>query len=146
MLARYSFPTGVAALACDWETEPFKAMLLTSSWAPDPTFEVWVDDIVAYEFTDGSYSRATCANTARTIDVAGQRIDYTCDDVAFGVISGGEIAAWMVIYEEVTNDADSPIVAAFVVDYEADGITAATFVAPGDVAFRINTSCPADFS
>lgn len=147
MLARYTYPTGAAALVRNWETGgTYGAMLLTVGYVPDPTAEVNVEDVTAFEFTNGSYSRATCDNPARDIDLVYQRIDYTCDDIDFGTISGGETAAWLVIYEDVTDDSDSPLVASFLVDYTADGITPAVFVAPGDVAFRINTSCPADFS
>lgn len=147
MLARYTFPTGAAELVRDWETGgTYRAMLLTSAWNPNTATDIYVDDISVNELTDGTYARATIQNPARTVDVAGSTIDFTCDDIAFGVISGLEVAAWLSVFAFVTNDTDSPLVAAYLIDYTADGITPATFVAPNDLAFRINTSCPADFS
>lgn len=143
MASRYAFYTGANALVVDWETGgTYKAMLLTSSWEPDPESDVFVADISANEFTHASYARQTIANPARDVD---ETISFSCDDIDFGVVSGGEVAAWLAIYEEVTNDSDSPIAAAFVVAYTADGVTSATFSAIDGVVFQMRMGCPVEF-
>ena len=143
MAARTTFPTGAARLVRDWETGGvYRAMLLQSTWTPDVDVDVFVSDVSPHEFSDASYGRVTATNPARTVNVAARSVVYTADAFAFGVISGGEVAEYLALYAEVTNDSDSPLVAAYLIDYEADGVPAATFTAPGGVAFRLNSTCP----
>lgn len=91
-----------------WESDTFKA-LLASVYDPDPDSH-FVADMVSYEIADGGYSRQTLTTMDRVVNTTGDRIEYYCDDVDFGAAA---TASHLVVYREVTNDADSILVAAF---------------------------------
>lgn len=87
-------------------------------------------DTVSAVLADGStteadftnYARATLANVTVTVDDTGDDVVVDCDDVVFTSAGGttDNTATDVIIYEEVTNDADSiPLVqldAAFTTD------------------------------
>ncbi|MEI6109806.1 MAG: hypothetical protein WCQ11_07010 [Actinomycetes bacterium] len=141
------YPTGYEQVFLNWQSENFEWMLLTTAYVPYPTSQVFVTDVSTYEFTDGSYGRIAMSTPTTTVILPsddngfGGSISYSCDDPSFGVISGGEVAGWLVLYHVVTNDADSQLVAALPCGYEADSRTAADFVLPALGAITISTYC-----
>lgn len=146
------FPNGVDKVARDWTGDTFEWALLAATWTPNPTFEEWVADVApGNELTDASYSRQAVTGAVVNItlptlpDGTGGGLAYDCDDPAFGVLSGAEVAAWLVLYRLVTNDANSELVAAFPCAYTADGVTAATFILPAAGAVSVALACPSGF-
>lgn len=142
----FSFPTGVDQLCESWTVDTFRFMMLTSSWAPDPTIETYVSDIVANEYAATGYSRVTAGTKTRSVTLPTSingpgYVTFDCADPAFGVLSGGTVAAWLVLYQFVTGDADSPLVAGWPIDYTADAVTAATIPLSGNGAYRLATVC-----
>lgn len=96
----------------DWESDVFKAMLVTSSYTPNKDHD-YVSSVSGNELsTIGSnYARATLGSKTRTITDATDRIVYDCANPSFGAIVAGQYARYMVVYREVTNDADSILIA-----------------------------------
>ena len=150
-MSAFLFPNGVDKVVRDWTGDTFEWALLTSAWSPNPSFEQWVADVSANELTDASYARQALTGAVVNItlptlpDGTGGGIAYDCDDPAFGVLSGGEVAAWLLLYRLVTNDADSELVAAYPCAYTADGVTPATFVLPSLGPVSVALACPSGF-
>lgn len=153
MSGGYLYPNGLDAALVNWLAAPtFEWALLKASYVPAPNSHVYMSSIVTgNELTDASYARQAVSNEAKTIVLpsspngTGGAIRLECDDPAFGVISGGEVAAWLVLYQLVTNDADSPVVAVMPCGYTADGVTPATFILPASGAASIGFACPTGF-
>jgi hypothetical protein len=97
----------------------YRWMLLVSSYVPDPSIDQFVADIAAHEATDSSYARVTLTGATQT--VTSTSVDYDADDPAFGNLVGGETLAWAVLFEQVTSDADSPLMAAYRIAKVTDG-------------------------
>lgn len=148
--ARLTFPTGLAQVGLDWTTGVYQWMLVTDAWTPNPTSEVYAAAAAAFELTDASYARQTMTTPATTITLPSTvtgpgLVGYGCDSPDFGIISGGEIAAALVLFAFVTNDSDSPLVASYPCAYTADGVTAATFSMASTGAVVVSTVCPGGF-
>lgn len=146
----FTFPTGLDDMYQNWVGSTFRFMLLTSAWSPDPSTEVYVAAIVADEYAATSYARINASGKTRTPVLPATAtglgfVSFDCDDPAFGVLSGGSIASWLAMYRFVTNDADSPLVAAWTVLYTANGTTAATFPVSPNGIHRTASACPSDF-
>lgn len=142
----YVFNRGVAAAVKAWTTATYKWLLVKGTWTPDPYNHVYLGDGPAtYELTDGSYSRETMTGPSvsytlpPTTGVNGGTIVYDATDPDFGILSGAEVAEWLVLAHWVTNDADSEIVAALPCYYTADGATGALFTlaATGALSVRM---------
>lgn len=107
----------------EWVSGSWKWMLLSSGFVPDPDTQEFVADIVADEVTAGGYVRV--AVTTPTVQQTGSGGPtypmYLMDNPDFGSPTGGQIATYLVLYREVTNDADSPIIAAWEVALQLDG-------------------------
>lgn len=147
-----SFPTGIADLAENWTTGgTYRAMLLDTGWNPDPSTDVFVDDISANEYAATGYVRQNIAGQVRSVDLPATADDpgfvvYDCTDPSFGVMSGGTIALWVAVYEFVTVDADSPLCVAFQCNYVADGVESCDFVLSVNGLYRASTLCGSAFS
>ena len=102
-----------------WDNTNYRWMLLTSPFEPDGATQEFVDDISANEFSDGSYSRVTATGTGGPTGTTS--LTWTADDVAFGALVGAETANYLVLFLQVTNDADSPLLAAYRIDRTSDG-------------------------
>lgn len=144
---RITYADGLLSVTADWFVGTFKFMLVASGWTPDETIGIYVDDITGFEFSDTSYTRQTMVNPTVDVDLPADVGDpgfirYGCDDPDFGVMSDSGVASSLVLYEEVTNDADSPIVAVYPVGYTADGGSGLFAVNPLG-AVVISTACSA---
>ena len=107
----------------------FRFLLLKNGVGADPDL-VYVDDLTpgTNEITVSGYSRQTAGTKSRTVDNTLNRITYDCDDPAFGTLVAGETVTGMVLYEFVTNDADSILVAYYDLTDAATAGTAFTVV------------------
>lgn len=140
------FPTGMDKAFTDWTGDTYEWGLFLATLTPDPTTQVFLASITADELTDASYARVPFSTPVKTIGLTGTgSIFYTCDGPNFGVIAGGEVAAWLVLYRFVTNDADSELVAALPCAYTADGLATALFVLPSSGAVSAAFACPSGF-
>jgi len=119
-----------------WTTGTFKWGLWESDWTPNESTQIHVADITGTEYAGASgYTRQTVTTPTVTVTLPATPgtvgfISYLADDPAFGVLTGTVSAAWLVLYEFVTSDADSPLIAAYQVAFTADSVTAATFPLP----------------
>jgi hypothetical protein len=96
----------------DLGSADLRILLLTSGYLYDPD-----DDFVA-DLTPGSneltvigYARQALAGLAVAEDDANDRAGAEADQVDFGALAAGETIATGIVYEFVTNDADSNLVA-----------------------------------
>lgn len=100
----------------------FRWLLLLSSAAdPDCSTDEFVADVAADEPTDGSYARVNIAGMSVTSSLVDCTLTLDCTDPTFTAFAGGETVAWLVLYLFVTNDADSPLMAAFRIEWTATG-------------------------
>ena len=56
------------------------------------------------------YSRKTLANTSIALDTGNDRVEFDADDISYTALNAGTIAS-AIVFKEVTNDADSPLIA-----------------------------------
>ena len=148
MSQRTSFPTGMDQLMLGWTTGLFRWALATSFYVPNQNVDVYMSSVAPFELLDGSYARVTASGKTRNpviVSTPGYVV-FDCDDPSFGIISGGELAQWLILFNQVTNDADSTIVAALPVYYLANGSDVATFIVnPVFGAVAVSTACPGEF-
>lgn len=100
----------------------FRWLLLDGSYTPNAAVDEFVADLTG-ELTDGSYARVTLTGSAVAVTstVLGDAVAYTADAPVFAALAGATDVAWLVLAREVTNDADSPLLAAWAVDWSPDG-------------------------
>jgi hypothetical protein len=103
----------------NWDSTNYRWMLLKSPFAPDGSTQEFVDDISTNEFSDASYSRITVGGTAGPTGTTS--LTWTANDAAFGSLAGSETANYMVLFKQVTNDTDSPLLAAYRINKTSDG-------------------------
>lgn len=147
-MASTLYPTGLASAFTDWDAGgTFGWALALTSYTPDLVTDVWLADIAAYEPTDGSYSRQVLTGDVVTIEVPVVSgftgfVVFDADDPEWTAIAGGESIGWLVLYEDVTDDSDSPLIAAIQASWYTTGTDFAPALGAGG-AFRISTACPA---
>jgi len=96
----------------DFENDTIKLLLVDTNHSFTKSDE-FVSDIVANEATNSSgsgYERKTLANASIALDTGNDRVEFDADDISYTAIDAGTIAS-AIIYKEVTNDADSPLIA-----------------------------------
>lgn len=110
-MADGAYNRGLDELAT-WTTGTFKFLLLKGSGYTFNKDHDFVADLTpgSNEVTVAGYSRQTAGTKTRTIDDTNDRITYDCADPSFGTLTAGETVSAMVLYREVTNDADSILV------------------------------------
>lgn len=144
MSRQIQFPTGFYEAVTGWTTLTFEWALIKGTWPQDESVEVFMADIAAYEFVDSAYARQPLTNPVAgiiTLATAAElpgNIGFTSDPPEFGIMSDGDIAESVVLINVVTNDADSPLVAAMPCFYEANG-TPADFLVSSTGTVNINT-------
>jgi hypothetical protein len=112
-----------------FETDTINVLLVDTSHTFDKTDE-FVSDIVANEASGTGYSRKTLANAAIALDAENDRVEFDADNPSYTALDAGTIAA-AIIFKQVTNDADSPLIAQ--IDF-ADLVTNGS-----DVELQINS-------
>jgi hypothetical protein len=113
----------------DFENDTINVLLVDTSHTFDKTHD-FVDDIVANEASGTGYARKTLANAAIALDAANDRVEFDADNPSYTALDAGTIAA-AIIFKQVTNDADSPLIAQ--IDF-ADLVTNGS-----DVELQINS-------
>jgi len=96
----------------DFENDTIKLLLVDTNHSFTKSDE-FVSDIVANEATNSTgsgYERKTLANASIALDTGNDRVEFDADDISYTAIDAGTIAS-AIIYKEVTNDADSPLIA-----------------------------------
>lgn len=93
----------------DYDSDTIKIMLVDTNHTFTKSHE-FVSDVVANEVSGTGYSRKTLANKDQRDDFANDRIEYDADNPTYTALDCGTIAS-AIIFKEVTNDADSPIIA-----------------------------------
>tara|TARA_S200002703_G_C3607867_1_gene186656 strand:+ start:49 stop:477 length:429 start_codon:yes stop_codon:yes gene_type:complete len=112
-----------------FESDTINVLLVDASHTFDKTHE-FVSDIVANEASGTGYARKTLANAAIALDAANDRVEFDADNPSYTALDAGTIAA-AIIFKQVTNDADSPLIAQ--IDF-ADLVTNGS-----DVELQINS-------
>lgn len=112
-----------------FETDTINVLLVDTSHTFTKTHE-FVSDIVANEASGTGYARKTLANAAIALDAANDRVEFDADNPSYTALDAGTIAA-AIIFKQVTNDADSPLIAQ--IDF-ADLVTNGS-----DVELQINS-------
>lgn len=125
-MATVIYNRGLDELA-DWGTNTYKFMLMKSGYTPNKDHD-YVADVTpaSYEITVAGYSRQTAGTKTRTIDDSNDRIVYDCADVDFGTPASGETVVGMILYREVTNDADSILICYY--DLGSIPLTGSSFI------------------
>jgi hypothetical protein len=93
----------------DFENDTIKLLLVDTNHTFTKSDE-FVSDIVANEASGTGYSRKTLANTSIALDAGNDRVEFDADDISYTALDAGTIAS-AIVYKEVTNDADSPLIA-----------------------------------
>ena len=93
----------------DFENDTIKLLLVDTNHTFTKSHE-FVSDIVANEASGTGYSRKTLANTSIALDAGNDRVEFDADDISYTALDAGTIAS-AIIFKEVTNDADSPLIA-----------------------------------
>lgn len=106
-----------------------KIMYLQSSLTPLSTHK-FVADVVAAECNVAGYSRQTLVNLTATEDVTGKRSILNSDDPAPQTLAAGNTIGHAVVFDQQTNDADSPIWGFLKVTKVTDGTAFAPIVSP----------------
>jgi hypothetical protein len=121
-----------------WTSQTFKAMLVTSAYTANPDHTA-VSSASSAELSGSGYvdgfagaGRVTLTGNAIVKDNATDRAYIDCDNPAWVGIDAGVLAA-LVIIQEVTNDADSKLIAYLQL---STPITTAGF----DITIKIPTS------
>ncbi len=101
------YPAGIrdAVGAGSWTTGTMRVLLLNASGAWDETHN-FISSVTANELSGTGYARQTLANKTLTTDTANNYVVFDADDLTYTAINAGTIGS-VVIYREVTNDADS---------------------------------------
>lgn len=108
-----------------------KWMLLRNTGAytfnPDHDFVADLFSNGGVECTVASYLRQVAAGKTMTLDDATNRSIYTQDPVDFGALEAGQTVSAFVMYQHVTNDADSPLI------FHCDGLIRIGAAAPAAI-------------
>jgi len=98
----------------DWDNggHTYRVLLVTPTYSIDVDGHVFVSHITN-ELSGTGYVRKDLANRAVTVDNANNRSDYKADNVTWTAITAANAtAALAIVFKFVTNDADSPLIAA----------------------------------
>jgi hypothetical protein len=114
----------------DWLADDIRVMLLTSAFTPDLDADIFVADVVADELGVAGYARIVLATKFSTKDNGNNRTDYGADNPVWAALAAGATIGWAIVFKQITNDADSPVIAVL------DGADVATN--GGQITLRFN--------
>lgn len=115
----------------DLNNTDFVWLLLDSTYDPSATDD-FISAVAAAELTDASYARVTLTGSSisQTTDALGPAIVYDATAPTFPTLGGSTDAAWIVLAREVTNDADSPLMGCWAIDYNPTGVDFTPLIHP----------------
>lgn len=98
--------------ALNLATADLRCLLVTSSYSPDVDHD-FVSDVVAAELSGGNYVRKTLASKTWTAVDAADEVQADAADLLWsGLQAVAGTPTHAIVFLQVTNDADSPLVAA----------------------------------
>lgn len=108
-IAKKKFLDGALSFA----SADLRVLLVTSGYTFNADHD-FIADLTpgSNELSGTGYARKTLAGKATTTDDTNDRAEGDCDDIAYTAINAGT-AAMMILYVQVTNDADSYLVGKF---------------------------------
>jgi hypothetical protein len=111
--------------------DDIRAILVMTNTTCDTEIDAitYVDDYTTLDEADATgYARVALAGEATSQDDANDRAEFDANDAVFSGLSGDATRDYqgVLLYDHVTNDADSPVVA--FIDFTADITSAATQV------------------
>ena len=90
-------------------TNTYGLLLVDDTYTFDRDHE-FVDEVTAAELALSGYSRQVLGTKTRTVNNSLDRIVYDCADPNFGaIVVGGDVEA-MILFRQITNDADSILI------------------------------------
>lgn len=92
-------------------TADIRAMLLNDDSFTPAVDDDHPNDLTAHELAGSGYGRETLAGVTRTVNTTLDRIEYGWDAPDFGTIVAGETALWLSLFEWVTSNSDSLLIA-----------------------------------
>ena len=106
------YDSGLSEMRDDWDTGTFLWILAQNAYVPNRATHQFIDDITN-EVSVASYARIAPDTPTITPDTTNHLLAYSCVDPDFGVLEDTQDARWLILARDVTNDADSPLIAAF---------------------------------
>lgn len=94
--------------AVDLEDDTINVLLVDNTYTADKTHD-FVSDVVADELSGTGYTRKTLAGKSVTLDNGNNRVTFDATDPVWTGLDAGVIGG-AVIFKQVTNDADSPLI------------------------------------
>lgn len=96
----------------DYVADSIRILLVGPSYAFDKSHE-FVSDVAAHEVTNAvgtGYERKTLAGKTITLDGVEDRVEFDSDNPIYTQIETNENLAAAIIFKEVIDDTDSPII------------------------------------
>jgi hypothetical protein len=132
-------------LGFNWTTADVRALLVDSdAWTPNYDDD-YVQSILtagADEMAGGGYARQNVTGRTVALDDAGDRGLWDGNSISFGTVTGTDPYDFLVLYNFVTNDADSWLIAAYDLGAQAADSTVLLFNPPADGYLEWPLSCP----
>ncbi|MEM6437585.1 MAG: hypothetical protein AAF773_27575 [Cyanobacteria bacterium P01_D01_bin.115] len=91
-----------------WTSDTIKILLVTDAYTYDENHD-FVNDVSGSEATGAT--RQTLASPVFTPDTANDRVVYDAADATFLAVTSAQTISGAVVYKEVTDDTDSPLIA-----------------------------------
>lgn len=92
----------------DLEDDTINVLLVDDTYTADKAHD-FVSDVVADELSGTGYTRKTLAGKSVTLDNGNNRVTFDATDPVWTGLDAGVIGG-AVIFKQVTNDADSPLI------------------------------------
>jgi hypothetical protein len=125
----------LAAALTDLDASDLRVLLVKSTYTFDKTHNFVADVIAgAQEISVSGYARQTLANKSVTEDDVNHRAYLDADDATFTGLAAGQTIGGAVVFQQVTNDADSPALLFYDINPDV----------PTDGDFRIQWASPAN--
>jgi hypothetical protein len=100
----------------DYVNGTIECLLLDNStvYTFDPDTHEFVSNVTTdgTEMSGTSYSRQTLSGTTTSVDATNDEAEWDANDTTFPSLNEGDIQS-VVVYESVTDDTDSPVLAVF---------------------------------
>lgn len=98
----------------DWDTDDIRVLLVMNLTTADTEEDLeFIGSLTTLDEMDGAnYVRKALANEALNLDAGNDRYEADADDVTWTALGNGTSkVTGAVIYKQITNDADSPLIA-----------------------------------
>lgn len=106
---------GLSAMASGFWGGTLKVALMNAAFVPNAESQSFIGDLTGNEVSGTGYaaaSRPALTTPSVSIDAANNRVVLDAADLTIATLDVGDVGG-IVVYKEMTNDSDSPIVSAF---------------------------------